>query len=268
MSELVQNLKEDMGHVLLAAIHDIKKHVRRKRIFLALLLSGAVPLLFGIVPVLAGVDFPEKPESYIRNTLNFATLLVVVIVAFFAGDTISGEFETRTCFSTFSTPQRRSSIFMGKHLSSLIISMGMVTIFYLVILAEVTAIYGFSGITVEFATSYLLALLYTAGAVGMAVFFSSILSSGIQSTLLTFFMLFLIMPIVSFVLMVASVEPWFLITYNGDLLLNIYGASAMEIPGFVTFTIPEYELGAGVMAAYGLILPFAGVLLASKREVK
>ncbi len=268
MNELLADVLEDWRHVLLSAMHDMKKHFRRKRIFLALLMAIAIPLLFGSIPKIAGVDYPENPEDYVKEILSFVSLFVVIMVAFFAGDTISGEFEKRTCFSIFATPQRRHSIFLGKHLSSLLMSMAMVTIFYLMIYVQVLAIYGTGGVSAEFPISYMLALLFTAGAVGMAVFFSSILSSGIQSTLVTFFLLFLILPIVSIVLMVAEREPWFLINYSADLIVNIYGAAPMEIPGFFSMTIPEYTRGVWVMAAYGMVLPFIGIFIASRREVK
>jgi len=268
MDGFAADVQEDFRQMLLATSHDIKKHLRRKRLYIALLLSAALPILFGLIPELVGSGYPKNPEDYIKNTLGYVTLLVVIIVAFFSGDTISGEFETRTCYSIFATPQRRHSIFFGKHLSSLIIAMSMISLFYLVIYGEVVAVYGFEGATVEFFISYLIALLYTAGAMGLAVFFSSIMNSGMQSTLVTFFMLFLVFDIVSFVLMVAKVDPSFLITYNAGLITNVYGAAPLEIPDFLTFTIPEYKKGVWVMTAYAIILPIIGVFTATRREVK
>ncbi|MCD6461796.1 MAG: ABC transporter permease [Thermoplasmata archaeon] len=265
---LFSSLLEDWRHTILSARHDIKKHLRRKRIYIALFLAVMLPLLFGIIYPLASIPYPDMPEDFLRNALGFVNIFVIVVVALFAGDTISGEFETRTCYSVFPLPQNRESIFLGKHISSLLISGVMVSLFYLVLGLESLSIYGSSGVTVEFLDSYLVAILYTGGAVGVAVFFSGILSRGVQSTLVTFFMLFIILPVVQTVLMIASVEPWFILTYNGDLIQNVYGAAPVEIPGLFTITVPDYEKGVWVIMCYATVLPFIGVALAKGREVR
>ena len=181
---------------------------------------------------------------------------------FFAGDAISGEFEKKTVYSVFTLPQKKTTMFMGKQFSTTIMAGAIIGLYYLVVFAETKVIYH-EPMDHDFWASLLVALLYTAGAVGLTFLFSAFLPTGIQSTLLSFFTLLLIMPIAGVMLMVAKIEPWFFITYQGELVTDVFGARPIET-GYFTITVPDYTQGIIVMLIYATIIPLIGILYAAK----
>ena len=112
-----------------------------------------------------------------------------------------------------------------------------------------------------------MAILYVMAVVGLTFFFSALLKKSMLATMVSFFSLFLVLPIVTVVLQIASIEPWFLLNYAGDLIINVYGAAPLEISGFFTITVPDYATGVAVLTSYSVITLIAGLLLAVRREL-
>jgi ABC-type transport system involved in multi-copper enzyme maturation permease subunit len=202
--------------------------------------------------------------------------LIILSGAIFAGDSISGEFEKKTGLLLFPTPQRKSSIFGSKYIASIIATWLVVSIYYLVTILEIASIYAISEITVEIAQSFLLALLYSTCVVSIVFFFSSIMKRTITSTLIGFFILMMILPIITTVFTVAEVDPWFIVTHNGDLITNVLGTGngggfGSGHPGqefnLTTFE-PELWSGIGVMSAYTIVFFLIGIVFANRRRME
>ncbi|MBU4189656.1 MAG: ABC transporter permease [Candidatus Thermoplasmatota archaeon] len=245
--------------------------MRRKRLIIAVILSTVIPLLFYAIPKIWGLGFADRPETFAQNNLGFITMLIIICAAFFAGDAISGEFEKKTGLLTFPTPQRKTSIFISKYIAALISTGIMVSLFYLITTLEIAQIYGITNIPIDVLKSYLLALLYTFSVLGLTFFFSSFLKSTISSTLLSFFTLFMILPILSMLLMVVDVEPWFIVTYSADLITSIFGSQTFqgphgEGPGFTIYTA-DFTTGVMVMVVYAVVLFILSIIIANRREM-
>ena len=200
-------------------------------------------------------------------------MLIIICAAFFGGDAISGEFEKKTALLTFPTPQRKTSIFISKYIAALIGTGIMVSLFYFITTLEIAQIYGVTNIPIDVLKSYLLALLYTFSVLGLTFFFSSFLKGTISSTLLSFFTLFMILPILSTLLMVIDVEPWFIVTYSADLITSIFGRQTFqgpqghgEGPGFTIYTA-DFTTGVMVMVVYAVVLFILGIIIANRREM-
>jgi len=264
----MDGLMEDFRHIGLAANYELLKHLRRKRLIIALILAILLPLIFYVVPVALDSEFPDEYEDYAKNNLGFVGLLIIICAALFVGDSVAGEFQDKTGFSVFPTPQRRSSIFIGKYLGCLGATALMISIYYLITYIQIMVIYGLAAITYEFYLSFLVALLAVTAVVGFTFFLSSVFKAGVYATLLSFFSMFLIFPILSMVLQIAEVEPWFLVTYPMDLITNVWGAAPIEIPGFVTMTVPDYFQGVMVLAGWAILTLVLGLLKATRRVMQ
>lgn len=272
MNRYIPNL-DDFKNMCLTIKFELLKHIKRKRILITLILAILIPLIFFAVPPLLGEDYVDTANSFASVNLGFISMLIIISGAIFAGDCISSEFDKKTGLLLFPTPQKKTSIFVGKYIASIIATWFIVSIYYLVTASEITAIYGASGLTVELGQSFLLALLYASSVVSIIFFFSSIMKKPITSTLIGFFFLMMILPITTNVLMAADVDPAFLVTHSADLITDVLGSGpeASFGPG-QDFGLPSFEPelwnGIAVMSAYTIILFFTGIVMADRRKME
>lgn len=256
---------DDLKNICLTIKFELLKHFRRKRIILTLILAIIMPMIFYIVPPLLSRDYPDSANGFAYIALGFVNLLILISGAIFTGDSISGEFENKTGLLLFPTPQRKSCIFVGKYIVSVIATCFIVSLYYLITVIELISIYGISGISIEIAQSFLIAVLYSTSVVSIVFFFSSIMKKTITSTLIGFFLLLMILPIISGVLMYAEVDPWFIITYNNSLITDVLGfGQGFNFSNF----IPDMWSGIGVMSAYTVLLFFMGIIFAIRRKME
>ncbi len=266
----------DINHVYLNTLFELKKHWKKNRIILVSLLAIALPLLFYAIPPLLGSDYSDTANGFASSNLAFITLMIIISAAMFTGDSISSEFENRTGLMLFPTPQRQNSIFVGKYIASLLATWLAVMLYYLVTLIAIGQIYGFDQVSMEFGQSFFLALLYSASAVSLIYFFSSVMKRSITSTLIGFFALMMILPIVSLVLTLGDVDPWFIITHSADLITDVLGASTTSfgsashggpMSGLADFS-PDFYVGIEVMTAYAIGFFVAGLGIANRKKME
>lgn len=84
----------------------------------------------------------------------------------------------------------------------------------------------------------------------------------------------MILPIVSTVLSIVEIDPWFIITHSADLITNVFGLSSGGFgPGggmgsmFFRFS-PDFYLGIMVMVAYSIIFFLAGVFFSNRKRME
>lgn len=273
MSELLDNITSDIYDTSLTIKFELRKHYRRNRIQMAVILAIFLASVFYVVPTLWNMGLPDTAEEFASTNLGFVNLLIIISGALFAGDIVSSEFENRTGLILFPTPQNHNSIFVGKYIASVIVTFSVVTIYYGVTAAEIQYVYGLSGMVTEFTKSYLFSILYMFGAVSLIFFFSSILKRSITSTLLGFFSLMMIFPIIERVLTMVEVEPWFLLSYYEGFITDLLGVS--ESTGFgpgsemssALFT-PDFYQGLYVILGYTVLLFILSLYFANKRRME
>jgi len=277
MASLKTGIVEDFSHIYTSIKFEMQKHLKRKRLVIGLLLATAIPVLFYIIPKIWDVPFIGTAKLFLSTNLSFINILIIISSALFAGDAVSGEFERKTALLTFPTPQRRISIFVGKYCAALIAISVLVSLYYLITMVEVMVIHGVDGVPHEIFTSYLLALLYGCSVLSLTFFFSSILKGVISSTLMGFFTLMMILPILSTLLMVARVEPWFIVTYAGGLITTIFGSTigaGMTFGGgppesqMFTLYQPDFTIGVVIITLYAILFFVSSIALASRKNVE
>jgi ABC-2 type transport system permease protein len=276
MSGLVLDMVSDLGHIWLSLKFEIRKHWKRNRLIITGLLALLLPLLFYIVPLATGTEFPSSADIYASINLSFLSLLIVICAAIFAGDSIAGETEKRTSLMLYSAPQRRNSIFIGKYLAALLATSATVGLYYLITMIEIGAIYGFAEVSINFLKSFLLAILYSSAVVSVVYFLSSLMNRAIVATLLGFFSMMLILPIISNVLSMVDMDPWFMLTHSADLITDVLGQSlnrnfgpgGANPPGMIGTFNPEFYTGTLVMTFYSVFFFIAGVVNANLKRME
>jgi len=267
------DITTDLRDIFRTTGFEMLKHIRQRRILIAVSIAIVLPLIFYAIPPLFGMDYSSTALDFASSNLNFITLFIVISGAIFAGDAVSGEFERKTGLLLFPTPQKHTSIYIGKYLAAILTLFSGVTIYYLMIIWEIGTIYGFSDIPSELGKSYLVALLYSTSVIGVIFFFSSIMKRAITSSLVGFFILMMILPIITSVLKTVSVDPWFIVTNGADLITNVLGQSAggfgpgKEIGTGNTIT-PDFDVGVLVIFGYALSLFWASLIFANRRKME
>ena len=226
-------------------------------------LALLIPLLF-----LIGHAFSEtnSADDFASIALMFMTFLVVISGAMFAGDAISSEFEKKTSLLVFPTPQRRVSIFAGKYLAALAATLMIVSIYYLVVTIEVIGLFGAGDVPIGLLKSYFLAALYASSVVSIIYFFSSIFKKTTISTLIGFFFLFMVLPILTVIFEVLKIEPWFIVTYSAGLITSVL--SSRSTGSFADNFQPHLAVGIVMMFVYTVVFFLAGTWIANRRNME
>lgn len=222
--------------------------------------------------VVASFDFKRSTDSFTENFLSFAPFLVIICAIFFGADAIVSEYQNRTAYLLFPNPVRREVTFFGKMAASFGASLLMVGLFYLVLL--ILSVGTLGDMSKYLWLSFIFAALYLLACLGLAYFISSVMKGSTGAIILTFFLLFMIFPIISGVGQFAGAKMWFLLDFVG----NSIGTSLrydnypedqyFEIGGIGLYNYyPDLGLSAIVMIAYLIILSIISLILFKRKQL-
>jgi ABC-2 type transport system permease protein len=253
-------------------------YFRSRRFFILL----TITLFIGaLLTILVGY---YRPESFLTSNLSFysgwwgmtATYVIVLSGIFFGGDAISGEFQNKTGYFAIPNPIRRSSIYIGKWLAALIASTAILGVFTAITVGNGIYYFG-SNVPYQFGLSVLFAWFYLVAVLGFTFFFSSLFKSSSMSILVTAILfLFAFTLIETLIADLVQIEPWFILTYGGQIIGNVLtvpyppptSVSSFGPGGrrtFITYnaTIPE---GLAIIGLYFVITAILGLVLFERKE--
>ena len=253
--------------------YELLKHLRRRRLIAVLAITLIVSVLQLAVPPAFNIPYPEEAKGFADNFLGFAGLLVIICGAFFAGDAIASEFEHKTGYVVFPNPVKRAVLVAGKFLAAMLSVLLMVGIYYGICVSAMLAIYGTT--IIEVAQSFGYAFLFLLGVVGLTFFFSSILKGSMGATLLSFFMLFMIMPIVESVITITGNEPWYLITYASGIITEVINPSPVRVekitversPITIWVFHPDFLTSTIVLLGYFIVTLALSLIIVDRKEM-
>ena len=275
---ITRKLPSDLQQIVTVTRYDIFKHLRSRRLIGLLIIEIVLMVLLLLVPPLVGNPYPKDPAQFVSSiTSTFTTILIVIAVTMFAADAISTEYQNRTGYLLFPNPVKKEVIYLGKFLSTFLIAVLAVTIWYWIpILAGLAVTGSISTLAIE---SYGLALLYAIAASSLGYLISSIMKGSIGAIVLTFFLLLMILPISdALVGTLGGVEPGYSLTYQAGTIDYIFQTpyphsetSVIEVPGggnmtFHTF-IPQVGVAVGVMIGYIIIANLVAIIIFKRREM-
>lgn len=221
--------------------------------------------------IAATYDWHVSAESFDSNFIGFVSILVVICVVAFAADSLVGEFQGRTGYLIFPNAIKRETLFFGKFMASITMSVVVMMLFYAVVatLSLVSA----RGIDDDFILSFGFAVGYVFAATGIAYFVSSIMKGSTGAIVLTFFLLFMILPIVDSVSMVSGVKIEGSVTFAAGaiayILMDPYPADAMQDIGMMEFHsfYPTPATAAFVLIAYALITCALSAVIFKRKQL-
>jgi ABC-2 type transport system permease protein len=267
MATNVQSIGTGVSETWLSFRFELLKHLKRRRLFIVAGLAIVIPLLFYIYYY---KQHPAAANDFASTSLTLMNILVLISAAMFAGDAICSEFEKKTSLLLFSTPQKRSSIFAGKFVAALMATFLVVSLYYLVLTLQIGQLFGWGNVPAELGKSFAAALIYSAAAVSIVFFVSSILKRSMSATIVGLLVLLMILPIIVMIITLLNHEPWYIVTYSAGLITSVLGGSSSFGPGqhgnvMRQFT-PTFAKGIAVMVAYAVVALAAGMGIAVRKE--
>jgi len=203
---------------LTVARFELLRQLRRRRLLILLIIAAAVLVLLIVVLQVFG-SASGSAYTYASQFGNWVTVLAALAATFFGADALVGEFEHRTGYLLFPQPVTRSSIFLGKLLAGFTLTTVTLTAYYGVFAVATGVVKG--SVPIEIAYSFLLAVLYSTAALGVAFLLSSALKGTTMASVLTFALLFFVLAIASTVFTVANARPDGNLSFAGGTISNI-----------------------------------------------
>jgi ABC-2 type transport system permease protein len=272
--KIVTTLPSDIDQVGVVVKYDILKYLRSRRLLGMIAIETLVLLLITALPPLLGHQYSSNADSFINTYASFVTILVVIGATLFAGDAIVSEFQSHTGFLLFPNPVKRWVLLTGKFIASMGAMFLVLFIYYGVALGLGLAITGsFSTLGAE---SLLLAMLYAVAALAVGYLISSVMKGATGALILTFALFIFILTIVSQLLTLGGVIPWFLVNFAGGVIGYItevpYPTSSTGNPGggpgFTMNTyVPDVGVSIAVMVGYIIVALVLSYIFFKRREM-
>jgi ABC-type transport system involved in multi-copper enzyme maturation permease subunit len=216
-------------------------HTRRFKVIFPIYI-----LLALIYPILYGANILQPPDinSYMSNALGELVSGTVLLIAMLAGDSISQDFG-RQGFFTLTQPIRRSEVMLARTLAAFVFSALAVLVWIGIGLATGYAFYAAVG--ANLVLILVLSILFAGSVVSFVVLFSSLFRSPTVSVVISVLMLWLVMPIITGVLDLVGVEPWFLLTYAGEAIDDL---ATIPYPSHITTIAASSSIAVTVYTPY------------------
>ncbi len=212
-------------------------------------------------------------ESFASRFVGFASLLVIICATFFGADAIVSEYQARTGYLIFPNPIRRVSLFLGKFGASMTASILVLSVFYGA--AAALSFISVGGLDKNFMLSFAFALEYMLAVMAIAYLISTVMKGTTGAIVLTFFLLFLILPIIDAVGSTSGFRAWWSVTFSAGVMSNILtipypvdSVSEFSRAGITIHNyIPDPATSALVMLAYALIAVAISIVLFRRKQM-
>jgi ABC-2 type transport system permease protein len=249
---------DDFRQSSVVAKNEIRKFIRGKRFTLYVVLTIFVFALITALPYILGYDPTEIPGGAVAIHLMFVPFLVIIAATLFSSVAIVSEFEERTALILFTRPIKKTSIFIGKIVGCIILETAMLVLFYIGMI--VLAAFHEGAVSSGLFVSLGVAFAYIVSTTCIAIFISSIMKKGSTSAILTFFILGMILSIISAAIMVsADIDPWFML----DIASNAITPADMTSEFMY---VPDALTAVGTMIGWSIPSIILGWLMFIRRE--
>lgn len=197
------NFTESARQAFVVMKNEIKKYFSGKR----MLVFAALLAIIVFVIVVAPYMFGEKTNPV--YFVMMSALVVLMAATLFASISIVSEYEERTALIVFTRPIRKTSIFAGKAMACIVLTIGFTALYYLIALIVSLAVDG--SVNADLFASFGMACAYAFGTIGIAMLVSSVMKKGSTATIITFVIIAVIVTALSMVLNAANVDSSWMI---------------------------------------------------------
>ncbi len=257
---------------------NLKFYFSTKRFLVVLPFYVFVSVLFPLL-VIFGVA-PRSPDIYTYTQSGFLTysLTAALVSGLLAGDALSRDF-TREGMFILSEPVKRSKILLSRYAAALAAT-SLIMVFFYDLIGLSFAYYIYGEVVPESWLIVVMSLLYVASMVAFVMISSSAFKNSNVSIVVAILSVWIVMPLITSVAGFVHVEPWFLLTYAGNVLQALaqraYPPPVQSIPiGGVgnglpseLFYNPAFWESVVIMLAYLVVSLSLAWLVYSRRELR
>ncbi len=257
----MEGFADDLRITFVIAKNEMKKHLRGRRIIIFAALLAVIFVAITAAFVLLGDGLGDDPERLAGVYLAVISLMIIIGATLFAASSLVSEFTERTALILFTRPVRRWSIFVGKMLSSVVLLIVFVAIYYALLGALCIA--GPGSLPSGFVASLGYAACYCFATVGIAMLVSSLMKTTASASILTFFLLALLLDMVMTIIALAAGldDTWYMLNTAASAIVDCLGVDItgedVAVDGFKA---------AGTMLAWGIVPAALGLFRFSKRD--
>ncbi len=263
-----------LNQIFTVCKYELLMEFRKKKIFAILAIAVAISvLLISLLEYLESLGLLD--QAIFTLPLGFAPLLAILLGAFFGSNSLVSEFSEKTGNTLFPNPISRTSVWFGKFLSTEVISVGVISLYYVITISyALTASYA---IPPEVLLSFSFTFVSVTMVLSIAFLISSIFKGPTGATVLVFLLFIVIFPIIDQIFgTVYENKPWFSPTFsNGIILYSLtvpyptdgFQGSRMGQMGTYQF-VPEINDSLLVMLAYIVGASVSSIIIFKHRDMK
>jgi len=254
---------DDFRQSLVVMKNEIKKFTRGKKIILFGALIVLVLALLTILPYTLGNGY-DSSYSICVLFMNFLAIILELAAVIFTATSIVSEFEERTALILFTKPVKKSSIFIGKLLASLLMVIGFSLVYLLYV-----AVFSFiatGGVEMGLISSFGIAICGAFALTGLAMLLSAIFKKGSTASIMTLVMLLLVFDIIILMFALNKLDTWWILT---DALNSVIYALGPYVSGstVITYTNEELIRSGAVLVVWGIVTNIIAYILFKKRDL-
>lgn len=257
---------------------NLKFYFSTKRFLATLPFYVFISVFFPIL-VIAGIA-PRSPDIYTYTQSGFVTFSfsAALVSGLLTGDALSKDF-TRQGIFILSQPVRRSTILLTRYAAALVAS-SVILVFFYDLIGSSFAYYIYGQVVPMTWLIPTMSLLLVASMVAFVMLCSSVFKNSNVSITVAILSIWIVMPLTANAAELVHVEPWFLLTYAGNVLQalaqRVYPPAVQSIPiGGVGSGLPSEMVynpafweSAMIMIAYLLVSLLLAWIVYSRRELQ
>lgn len=209
--------KDDLRQVGVVTKNELIKNLRGRKFLMSL---GVIILIFGLITALPYLtDSPWGADTTTLDILSsyftYSSIIAVLIVALIASVALVSEFEERTALILFTRPIKRTTVFVGKLVSCLVILAMMMGLYYALVAVMLLIFPG--KIPSTFLVSFGFCILYIFATTGIAFLISTLFNRGSVCTIMSILVMAIVIPIIT---MMIGGNTWYMLDTAGNSMLT------------------------------------------------
>ena len=222
-----KGLGDDIRLAQVVMRNEIRKFVSGKKLLVIVGLTGAILAMMICVPYLTGGSLSSDPKA-LASSMTYTVSMIILLEATLLGSTsLVSEFEERTALILFTKPIRKSSIFMGKYVASVLVSTAVIIGYYLVTAVVSLAVTG--TVCTELVSSLAMSVCAILGCTGVSMLISILAKKASTASILTFVTLLLLFSVISSALVSSGIDAWWMLDVAMGAITSSFNASSADL---------------------------------------
>ena len=214
-------------------------------------------------------------SDFLTGDLGLVSVAIILVAAFLGGDAIAIDFGTSSGYYMLVLPVRRIVLLAGRFVAALLATILVGLVYFAFTIAGAAYFYGAGSLPgYALAQSLGLAALFALASLAVAFFFSSFFRTPAVGMIVTVLVLYLGLDIVTGVVELAGIEPWFSLLYGSDVISQVFNpafvhSSTVEAAGItITTWRPFLWEGVEIMLGYLAVFLAVSTLIYERKESK